>query len=222
MVSFIGIFLYILSPSFGNGRNGLMFADDMFNSLSKGSAYFIKDELKKAERQVGTGIDVNIKAADRDSAQIWNKLFSTSGASVKVDGTNVSIKGDLGKIMKSTLEDCDSLYYNNGNKVVSKYGYEARQTMYAWNNAYKRIDRELKNQQKFKEAGAVSSVTMKAIEPAYNFYNIEIKYVKDNIPTVTFMLVFYVIYTLWFGFAIYYLCDGIGISTSKAAKKSEA
>lgn len=222
MLSFIAIFAYILSPSFGNGRNGLMFADDMFNSLSKGSAYFIKEEIAKAEKQLGTGIDVTIKAADKEMAETWNKLFSTAGAQVKVDDVKVSIKGDLGKIMKESLADCDAMYYNEGNKVKAKYGFDARQSIYAWNDAYKKIDKELKNQQKFKESSAINSLVKKALEPAYNYYNIEIKYVRDNVGTVTFMLVFYVVYTLWFGFAIYYLCDGLGISTSKAAKKSEA
>ncbi|MFZ5651498.1 MAG: hypothetical protein ACOY4I_11675 [Bacillota bacterium] len=222
MVSFMGIFTYIMSPSFGNGKTGLMFADDIFNSLSKGSAYFIKDELVKAEKQVGTRIDVSIKASDKERAETWGKLFSAAGAQVKVDDVKVSVKGDLGNIMKETLADCDSMYYNNGSKIKAKYGYEAKETMYAWYDAYKKIDKELKTQQKFKESSAVNNLTKKAIEPAYNFYNIEIKYVRDNVATVTFMLVFYVIYTLWFGFAIYYMCDGLGISTSKAAKKSEA
>ncbi len=222
MLSFIGVFALIMSPFFGNGRTGLNYADDMFNSLSKGSAYFIKEESTRAEKQIGNSINVTIKATDKAESERWNKLFSTAGASVKVDDVKVTVQGDLGKIMKETLADSDALYHNNGGSIKNKYGYEAREAMYAWYTAYRKIDRELKIQQRFKESSAINNVTMKAIEPAYNFYNIEIKYVKDYIPTVSFMLIFYVIYTLWFGFAIYYLCDGVGITTSKAAKKSEA
>lgn len=222
MVSFMAIFAYILSPSFGNGHNGLEYADNMFNSLSKGSAYFIGDELKKAEKLVGTNINVTIKASDSAQAEKWNKIFSTAGASVKVDNVKVSINGDLGKIMKENLADCDVLYSNSGDKIKAKYGYEAKDLMYSWYNGFKQMDKELKAQQKFKESSAINNLMKKAVEPSYNYYNIEIKYVKDNAGTVVFMLAFYVVYTLWYGFAIYYLCDGLGISVTKAAKKSEA
>lgn len=222
MVLFTSLFTYIMSPSFGNGRNGLQYSDDMFNSLSKGSAYFIKEESMKAEKQVGSSIDVSIKASDTADAEKWGKLFSTAGASVRVDNDTVSIKGDLGKIMKETVNDSDAIYSNDGNKIENKYGYGAREAMYAWYGAYKKIDKELKNQHKFKESSAIGSLTKKVIEPAYNYYSIEIKHVKDNVSTVAFMLIFYVIYTLLYGFAIYYLCDGLGITMTKAAKKSEA
>ncbi|HBV99034.1 MAG: hypothetical protein JL50_18700 [Peptococcaceae bacterium BICA1-7] len=222
MVSFICLFAYILSPSFGNGRNGLQYSDDLFNSLSKGSAYFIKEESIKAEQQVGSSIDVSIKASDTAEAQKWGKIFSTADSSVIVDNDKVTIKGDLGKIMKETLNDSDALYNNDGKKIKDKYGYEAREVMYGWYNAYKKIDKELKTQGKFKESNAIGTLSKKVIEPAYNYYGIEIKYVRNNIAIVTFMLIFYVIYTLWYGFAIYYLYDGLGITMTKAAKKSEA
>lgn len=222
LISFLGIYVYMMSPSFGNGRNGLQYADDMFNSLSKGSAYFIKEESKKAEKQAGNNIDVTIKASDKAEAEKWGKLYSVAGAAVKVDDVKVSIKGDLGKIMNETLADCDAMYNNQGDKVSDKYGYEAREATYAWYNSYKKIDSELKNQQRFKESAAINNMMKKGIEPAYNYYRIEIKHVKDNAGVVTFMLVFYLVYTMWYGFSIYYLCDGFGITMTKAAKKSEA
>jgi len=222
LLSFSVIFAYIMSPSFEGGRNGLQYSDDMFNSLSKGSAYFIGEEKKKAEKLVGNNIDVTIKATDKEEAEKYAKLFSTAGAIVKVDDTKVSIQGDLGKLVKYSLEDCDAMYLNNGTKVKEKYGYEGRDAMYAWFTAFKKFDSELKNQKRFKEASAIASFSKKAIEPAYNYYNVEIKHVKDNVGSVTFMLIFYVVYTLWYGFGIYYLCDGLGITMTKAAKKSEA
>jgi len=222
MISFCGVFAYIMSPSFEGGRNGLQYSDDMFNSLSKGSAYFIGEEKRKAEKQVGSSIDVTIKASDKAEAEKWGKLFSIASASVMIDAEKVSIKGDLGKMMTATLDDSDAMYNNNSAKLKNKYGYEARETMYAWYSAFKKVDTELKNQKKFKESGAIGSFMKKAVEPSYNYYNIEIKYVRDNVGTVVFMLVFYVVYTLWYGFAIYYLFDGLGISVTKAAKKSEA
>jgi hypothetical protein len=35
------------------------------------------------------------------------------------------------------------------------------------------------------------------------------------------LLVFYLVYTLWWGFAIFYLFDGVGLSMKKARVKQE-
>lgn len=222
LVSFLVVYYVMMMPIYGNGRNGLMFSDDMFNSLSKGSAYFISEETKKAEKMSGKNIDVTIKAADQAEAAKWGKLFTTAGADVKVDDVKVAISGDLALMMKSTLADCDAMYSNQGDKLTGRYGIEAREAHYAWYNSYKKIDTELKNQQKFQESSAINSLLKKGIEPTYNYYGIEIKYVKDNVGIVTFLLLFYLIYTMWYGFAIYYLCDGFGVTMTKAAKKAEA
>jgi hypothetical protein len=38
---------------------------------------------------------------------------------------------------------------------------------------------------------------------------------------MTGLLVFYVIYTMWWGFAIFYMFDGIGLTMKKAKVKKE-
>jgi len=57
---------------------------------------------------------------------------------------------------------------------------------------------------------------LKPIETAYNYYKVEAIQVKDKAVLMTALLVFYVIYTMWWGFAIYFLFDGVGLSMSKA------
>lgn len=222
LLSFVGVYFYMMSPSFGNGRNGLEYSDDMFNSLSKGSAYFIQEETQKAAKQEGKQINVNLAAKDNKEAQTWAKLYSAAGAEVQVNDNKVAVQGDLGKIMHTVLADSEEMYYNRGDAVTAKYGYEAREATYAWYNSFKAMDKEFKKQSLFKESSAIQSTMKKAIEPAYNYYQVEIKHVKDNKGTVTFMLLFYLIYTLWYGFSIYYLADGFGITMTKAAKKVEA
>ncbi|WP_066634717.1 hypothetical protein [Desulfolucanica intricata] len=222
ILSFIAVYVYMMSPSFGNGRNGLEYADDMFNSLSKGSAYFIQDEMEKAEKQVGNNINVTLKAEDVAQAEKWEKLYTVAGADVTVNGITVNVKGDLGRIFKEVLADCDALYYNQGDKISSKYDLDAREAGYAWYTSFKKMDSDLKNQEKFKESSAVNSVITKAVEPAYNYYGIEIKHVKDYKWTVASLLIFYLIYTVWYGFSFYYLCEGFGITMTKHKKKVEA
>lgn len=221
LVSFIGIYFYIMSPSFGNGRNGLEYADDMFNSLSKGSAYFIPEEIKKAHKQDGNEITVTLKAKDGKEAEKWARLYTAAGARAEIEDVNVKVQGDLGKIMVNVLEDCDAMYYNRGDQVRNKYGDDPRATLYAWYQSFKAMDSSFKKQQLFKESSAINSVMKKGLEPAYNYYGIEIKHVRDNKASVSFMLVFYLLYTVWYGAAIYYLCEGFGLATSKPVKKAE-
>jgi len=66
----------------------------------------------------------------------------------------------------------------------------------------------------------VDVVLRKGIEPAYNFQGIEIGGVKKEFALMSALL-FYVVYTLWYGFAIFDLFEGIGL-TMKKGKKQEA
>jgi hypothetical protein len=49
------------------------------------------------------------------------------------------------------------------------------------------------------------------VEPAYNYYGIEGQKISDRFGVVIFSLIFYVIYTLWYGFGIMYLFEGVGL-----------
>ena len=50
----------------------------------------------------------------------------------------------------------------------------------------------------------------KAIEPAYNYYGVQAKPVKEEIFLLIAALAFYVIYTMWYGFGLLYLFEGCG------------
>jgi hypothetical protein len=49
------------------------------------------------------------------------------------------------------------------------------------------------------------------VEPAYNYYGIKAENIKDKAVIVIVSLVGYVIYTLWFGFAILFMFEGWGL-----------
>ena len=51
----------------------------------------------------------------------------------------------------------------------------------------------------------------KAIECSYNYFGIEAKKISDSVGIVTFSLVFYVGYTLWYGFAVMFMFEGWGM-----------
>lgn len=222
LVSFMAVFAYILSPSFGNGRNGLEYADDMFNSLSKGSAYFIEEEMGKADQMIGHEVNVTIMAADSTQAQTWEKLYTVAGADISVSGTEITLSGDLGGILKTAIADSDAMYNNQGDRIASSYGIEAKAATYGWHTSFKAISEALDKQQRFPESAAIQSVMQKALEPSYNYYGIEPKKVADYAVVVILLLAFYVVYTMWYGFSIYFLADGFGITATKSAQKVQA
>ena len=75
---------------------------------------------------------------------------------------------------------------------------------------------------KITESKIVSDVMKKAVEPAYNFYKIEGQKVSEKAGLMTGLLIFYVAYTMWWGYAIFYMFDGLGLSMKKAKVKKEA
>jgi len=51
----------------------------------------------------------------------------------------------------------------------------------------------------------------KGVECSYNYYGIDPQQISDRLGIVVFSLVFYVLYTVWYGFAILYLFQGLGL-----------
>jgi hypothetical protein len=129
----------------------------------------------------------------------------------KVSGSTIQVAGDLGKILQNCLADADHMYLNDGQKVSSKYGYDEKRVLFNWWNAFKEMDKGLKKQKLFKEAKLVTAVKKKAVEPSYNYYNIEPQRIMDRLGIVIFSLIFYVVYTLWYGFAIMFMFEGWGV-----------
>jgi hypothetical protein len=219
------VLILIFSPVFGDGRNGLTYADDMFNTLSKGSSYFIPELQKNSEKFKGQTLSVKISAAKPEDKpgdaekRIENisKVLAAAGARISVTGTDMMIEGDLGAILASALQDSDAMYKNQGEAIKTRYSYDDEKKIFRqWYNAFTAMDKALKKEGKVEQAKIISDVTKKAIETAYNYYKVEAIQVKEKAVLMTALLVFYVIYTMWWGFAIYYIFDGVGLSMSKA------
>ncbi len=229
-ITFLGVLMTIFSPLFG-GKSGLQFADDSFNKLSKGSSYFIPKVAKNNEKFIGKMFTVNIKAdkpEDRPGdaekrAQNIAKVFTAAGAAVEVNGAAVKIEGDLGRVIASALRDSDDMFKNDGEKIKARYGVEDEKKMFRqWHNALTKINKEFQKEKKIEESKIVSDALKKAIEPAYNFYKVDGQKVVDHAGMMSGLLVFYVLYTMWWGYAIFYLFEGLGLSMKKAKVKKEA
>jgi len=210
LVVFFVILFIIFSPVF-NGQNGMEYLDDLYNSISKGSANYIPKVKKETDTFKGNTVNMALKMADENQAQQTAILFTNAGATAKVSGAQLNVSGDLGNILTNCLEDSKSMYNNDGATVSNKYDYNERQVLYNWHTALKAADKDLKKQKLFKEAKVVALVTKKVIETSYNYYTIEPQKITDKMGIVIFSLVFYVGYTLWYGFAILFMFEGWGL-----------
>ena len=210
LIGFTIILIVIFSPIF-KGQNGLEYLDDLYNSISKGSAYYIPKVKVETEPFSGRSVNTTIEMADESQTQQTAALFVKSGALVNISGTQLKIEGDLGKILANCLSDADRMYMNDGQAIFSKYGYNERQVLFNWHQGLIAMDKVLKKQKQFQEAKTVDLVVKKAVEPSYNYYRIEPQKISDRAFIVFFSLVFYVIYTLWYGFAIMFMFEGWGM-----------
>jgi hypothetical protein len=210
MAIFILVLIIIFMPVFG-GQNGLDYLDSLYNSISKGSAYYIPKVKAETDTFNGKAVDVTLAMATNEQAAQTAALFMQSGAMVNVFGQKLKISGDLGRVLANCLADAEQMYHNNGQSVAQKYGYDEKRALFNWWMGFKIMEKELKAQQKFKEAKVVAMTVKKAVETSYNYYGITPQKIGDKYGIVTFSLLFYVIYTMWYGFAILFMFEGWGL-----------
>lgn len=213
LAAFLVILAIMFSPVF-NGRNGLEYMDSLYNSISKGSAYYIPAVREKIGRFMGNAVTCTLDMDTTERTKQTALLFEKSGALTAILDNKIEIKGDLVSILHNCLEDAQYMYENNGNVVADKYGYHERKVLYNWWLACKAMDKDLSRQKNFKGSAVVNLVNKKAVETAYNYYGIEPQRHTDQLGIVIFSLLFYVIYTMWYGFAIMYLFEGWGLRLS--------
>ncbi len=209
LVGFAAVLAILFIPIL-NGKNLMQKTDDLYNSISKGSVYYIPELREASQNHKNKNIKVSIKVnGDRQAKEVAD-LFAAGGAHVELSESSLKISGKLGEILSICLEDADYLFHNEADTIRDKYGYHGRRVLYNWWIGLKDLDRELTRQKRFKEAKFVSTVLKKGVECSYNYYKIEPLNISDKVFQVVLSLVFYVVYTVWFGFAIMYLLMGLG------------
>jgi len=208
--AFIVVLIIIFMPIFA-GQNGLNYLDNLYNTISKGSAYYIPKVREATDAFSGHSVSVTLTMAEEERANQTAPLLMKGGALVNVSGPELKVSGDLGKILENCLADADLMYHNDGEALSRKYGYDERRILLNWWIALHHMEKDLKDQKKFKEAKVVAVVVKKAVELGYNYYKVEPQKIGNKIGIVIFSLVFYVIYTLWYGFAIMFMFEGWGM-----------
>jgi hypothetical protein len=217
-VSFLVVLILMFSPIF-RGENALQASDRLFNSIAKGSTYYIPDVMQRMEIFKETKFEATIKLPDADFAAKAKKLLTEAGTEYTGEGLELKVSGALGSLFQAALKDSDAMFQNRGDEISGKYGFPEKEALFVWWRTFGLLERNLKRQGHFKEAAAISQVMQRGLEVAYNFYKIEPESASSRWAILTFSLVFYVAYTLWWGMAIYFLFEGLGLKMTAGAKK---
>jgi hypothetical protein len=210
LIGFFVVLVIIFSPVFG-GHNGLEYLDGLYNSIAKGSAYYVPKVRDDIQQMGESSVDLTLTMDSAAQARQTAALFMQAGALVNVSDAKLRVNGNLEKMLTACLDDADAMYHNDGKKLAGKYGFDEHQALYNWWKAFKSAEKELQNQKKFKEARVVVQLNQKAVETAYNFYQIEPQKILDRLGVVIFSLAFYVVYTMWYVFAILCMFEGWGM-----------
>jgi hypothetical protein len=213
LAAFVVVLVLMFMPIF-DGRNALNYMDSLYNSISKGSAYMIPDLQEAIGEFEGRVVEMALAFDRPEQSELAALLLERNGAGVGPGGSELRVNADLGRILAGCLNDSDELFRNNGANVEAKYGRDGKDVLFGWWVTLKAVDKELTRQRRFAEAGFVTTVKKKAVECAYNYRGIEPQKISDNIGVVLFSLVFYVIYTVWYGYAIILIFEGCGLRTS--------
>jgi hypothetical protein len=217
-IAFLVVLIIMFSPIFG-GHNAMVASDRLFNSIAKGSTNYFPGLVKKNAEYANKTFDVSLKLKDRDMAQKAAKILTVAGAKATGEAAEIKVNGDLGAVISAALKDSEAMFNNRDAELSSKYGMPGQEALYVWWNAFKELDKDLKRQKQFKQAGFVADTVKKGIEVAYNFANIVPESAASRAGILSFALIFYVIYTLWWGLAVMYIFEGIGLQMTAGAKK---
>lgn len=222
LVSFAVVFMLIFTPIFPGGVNGLHFSDDLFNKLSKGSSYFIPKVAAEAKQFDGKQFSVDVKFKTPDEMKLAQVLIAKVGGKAEAKGDALAVSGDLGAMLAKILEGADELYKDQDTQLQAFYGMDGKKAMKGWWTTLNAMIKPMQKAKLIDEANMLNTVNQKGIEPAYNFYGIPAESIMTKIPTVAALLIFYVVYTMWYGYGIFDIFNGIGLSMSKSKIKKEA
>lgn len=219
LIGFAGTLAFMFTPNFG-GENAFHASDRMFNAISKGSTYYIPDVLEGVAEFDGERFEVTILQEEPEVVEPAAVVLSENGFVATADGDALAVSGDLGALMRAALDDADKMFHNNGEALSGRYGMDEKQAMLVWWKILKGTKFALDDQKVFAAATFLEEqVLRRGVEVGYNYYGIEGKSAADEWFLLSFALIFYVIYTLWFGYSIFFLFEGFGLRMTAGRKK---
>jgi hypothetical protein len=221
LFTFFMVLSFWFSPIIGP-KTGLQWADNLFNQLAKNSADSQPLVSKRVQRFRGVTVDLSINPRWPGADQAVAKIIRANGMSAGLIGDGrVRIKGDLECMSIAASTDADLLSKGKDEVLQNKYGLSGKEVIYYWWTAFDDLVRRCIQLNRPAEADFAKFMTTRILEPSYNFAGIESKDISENVGIVALLLMFYIFYTVWYGFSIMYLFEGFGIGATKAGEKME-
>jgi hypothetical protein len=224
---FLGIsFFFVLALIFApilKGGSGVELSDQLFNRLAKGSSNFIPSLASRLKGFENQEVSVSVEMANAEQAARASVILSKAAPDTTAQGAVVKVHGNLAVLLGAALQDCNAMYLNNADELRDRYGMDGKEVMVVWHNTLNRTAKELQkgNSRDIAQSKMILAVITEGIEPAYNFYGIQPESINHRAGITTFLLVFYLVYTIWWGFGIFFLFEGCGFAMTKARVKRE-
>ena len=219
-VLFFVVLAFMFTPNFGDGRNAFEASDELFNSISKGSTNYFERLKTQSEPFKGKSMDVVLKIADAKMAEDALKVLQATGAKTVAAPGGVALKSDdMDQIISACLKDAEDMFNNKGTEVSGRYSIPEKEVLYTWWVAFNATIKAFNGQKRFKEAAYLEEVLARGVAVGYNYYTIEPEDIFSKAGIIVFALVFYVFYTLWWGFAVFFLAEGIGLQLTGGHKE---
>lgn len=216
-LSFAAILVIMFMPLFG-GTNAFHAADGLFNSISKASAsHFTQVRASLAGFETKSA-DQELKLSEGVGKNVATIINATGQEATYADGI-LTVRGEINPLLDRMLSDSEAMFANNGEVLQNAYGIEPKAALYAWWMYASTASKKFLLQKRFDTSKIIDEVKTKAVEVSYNYYGVNPTPATERVAILAFALIFYVIYTVWYGFAIFELFEGIGLTMTKSAKK---
>jgi hypothetical protein len=200
----------------------LTHADNFLNRLAKKSAYCVPEARAKAAKFSGRQVDFGVKPRDAVDNKGLVKLLAAHGIRAsQTDDGRVRLSGDLARLSEQALTDADTAFHGNVETLGAGHGMHGHEILYYWWIIFDGLTRRFVQEDSVAEANFTKFVTAKVLEPAYNFRQVRAADGRSAVWGMTGLLGFYVIYTLWYGFSLLFVFEGLGIRATESREKKE-
>ena len=217
-ILFLVVLFVMFTPNFG-GMNAFDASDKLFNSIAKGSTNYIERIRKESAPFSSNPVDIKLELENHEMNGNAEKMLKVAGVEAVIDGDNIAVKGTLGKMVDAAIKDSEDMFYNRGDVVKNRYDVPEKEALFTWWQIFKATIKTFNNDKRFKEAAMLEEVLSRGIGVGYNFYKIEPEKASTKAGMLSFALIFYIVYTLWWGFAIFFMAEGLGLQLAGGSKK---
>jgi len=222
LIGVIGILVFMLIFAGGmlfrvGDASALTYADNLFNTMAKDSTNFLAEATKKTIKVADQPVDIVLRPPTGAQAALLSSQFGLHGtdAAVQPDG-RVHVTGRLGILANAALADV-----RTANHHALPANYDSDITLYNWWYLFDCLSSQSIKQNNEPVASFSKEMTTRVIEPTYNFREVYAQNARELLRPILLLLLFYVLYTILYGYAIYNLFEGLGITVAGVMQKRE-